>query len=167
MSSLRRVERSMMTLRQLRAAVVGVAIASMSATPAAAQTKRRLAASRSSARQAPAAAPAGDAANGKVLYGKIGCYQCHSEQGQGGTQGPRLGPRPIAFQAFLRYVRSTERRDAAVQSKGDVRSGMSPTCMRSCRRCRRPRRSAHCRCCSRRDGSSYLFGTTARRFSIV
>ena len=37
---------------------------------------------------------------------KIGCYQCHSEQGQGGTQGPRLGPGPIAFQAFLRYLRS-------------------------------------------------------------
>lgn len=87
-----------MTLRQLRAAVL-VAVASMPAS-ATAQT------------QAPppvetsAPAPAGNAANGKVLYGKIGCYQCHSEQGQGGTQGPRLGPRPIAFQAFLRYVRS-------------------------------------------------------------
>ena len=89
----------MLTLRQLRAAVL-VAVASMPASAATAQT------------QAPppvetsAPGPAGNAANGKVLYGKIGCYQCHSEQGQGGTQGPKLGPRPIAFQAFLRYVRS-------------------------------------------------------------
>ena len=43
---------------------------------------------------------------GKALYGRIGCYQCHSEHGQGGTQGSRLGPRPIPFQAFLRYLRS-------------------------------------------------------------
>jgi ubiquinol-cytochrome c reductase cytochrome c subunit len=89
-----------MKLSQLRAAVVGVAIASMPVNPTDAQTKT------SPPVEAPATAPAGSAANGKVLYGKIGCYQCHSEQGQGGTQGPRLGPRPIAFQAFLRYVRS-------------------------------------------------------------
>jgi mono/diheme cytochrome c family protein len=98
----------MMTLGQC-AAIVGVAIAAMSVDPATAQTKQPPSAARlrgASARQAPIAAPAGSAANGKILYGKIGCYQCHSEQGQGGTQGPRLGPRPIAFQAFLRYVRS-------------------------------------------------------------
>jgi ubiquinol-cytochrome c reductase cytochrome c subunit len=51
-------------------------------------------------------APAGNANRGKALYMSIGCYQCHSEQGQGGTQGSRLGPKPIPFQAFLRYVRS-------------------------------------------------------------
>ena len=86
-----------MTLRQLQAALVGLALATASADSAVA-----------SARQAPpaAAAPAGNAANGKVLYGKIGCYQCHSEQGQGGQQGPRLGPRPIPFQAFLKYTRT-------------------------------------------------------------
>ena len=89
-----------MTLGQLRAALVGFALATLSADPAAAQTKIAPPVA------APAAAPAGSAANGKVLYGKIGCYQCHSEQGQGGTQGPRLGPKPIAFQAFLRYVRT-------------------------------------------------------------
>ena len=88
-----------MTLRQLRAAVL-VAVASMPAAPATAQTNAPPPVETS------APAPAGNAANGKVLYGKIGCYQCHSEQGQGGTQGPRLGPRPIAFQSFLRYVRT-------------------------------------------------------------
>ena len=93
-----------MTLRLLRAALAGLAIAMLSADFAAAQTRLRVA----SARQAPAAAaaPAGNAANGKTLYAKIGCYQCHSEEGQGGTQGPRLGPRPISFPAFLRYVRT-------------------------------------------------------------
>jgi ubiquinol-cytochrome c reductase cytochrome c subunit len=91
-----------MMLSQLRAAVVGVAIAAMPVNPAAAQTK----APAPPTVEASAPTPAGSAANGKILYGKIGCYQCHSEQGQGGTQGPRLGPRPIAFQAFLRYVRT-------------------------------------------------------------
>jgi ubiquinol-cytochrome c reductase cytochrome c subunit len=53
-----------------------------------------------------AGAPAGNAGRGETLYGKVGCYQCHSEQGQGGTQGPRLGPKPIPFKAFLRYLRA-------------------------------------------------------------
>ncbi len=89
-----------MTLRHVRAAAVGVslaAMASLSPAPAIAQAQAPV--------EAPAA-PAGSAAKGKALYGRIGCYQCHSEQGQGGTQGPRLGPRPIPFQAFLRYLRS-------------------------------------------------------------
>ena len=103
MSSLRRVERLMMTLRPLRAAAVGasiVAVAVLPPAPATAQNKAAPPAEKA------AAAPAGSAERGKALYGKVGCYQCHSEQGQGGTQGPRLGPRPIPFQAFLRYLRA-------------------------------------------------------------
>src|SRR5262245_37083140 len=91
----------MMMLRSLSAAIVGASLATIVALTVtlAAQDK---------AAQAPtsAAAPAGNANRGKTLYLSIGCYQCHSEQGQGGTQGPRLGPKPIPFQAFLRYVRS-------------------------------------------------------------
>ena len=35
-----------------------------------------------------------------------GCYQCHGYEAQGSNAtGPRLGPRPIAFAAFSRYVR--------------------------------------------------------------
>ena len=35
-----------------------------------------------------------------------GCYQCHGREAQGSSStGPRLGPRPIAFAAFSRYVR--------------------------------------------------------------
>jgi ubiquinol-cytochrome c reductase cytochrome c subunit len=54
----------------------------------------------------PAAAPAGDAEAGKKLYVSYGCYQCHGYEAQGASAtGPRLGPRPIAFAAFSRYVR--------------------------------------------------------------
>jgi len=51
-------------------------------------------------------APAGNAENGKKLFASDGCYQCHGYQGQGATPtGPRLGPRPLAFAAFSKYVR--------------------------------------------------------------
>ena len=59
-----------------------------------------------SAPQRQATAPAGDAQEGKKLYVSDGCYQCHGYEGQGSSAtGPRLGPRPIAFAAFSRYVR--------------------------------------------------------------
>ena len=54
----------------------------------------------------PAAPPAGNAETGKKLYVSYGCYQCHGYEAQGSSAtGPRLGPRPIAFAAFSRYVR--------------------------------------------------------------
>jgi len=50
--------------------------------------------------------PAGNAEEGKKLYASYGCYQCHGYEAQGSNAtGPRLGPRPIAFAAFSRYVR--------------------------------------------------------------
>jgi ubiquinol-cytochrome c reductase cytochrome c subunit len=43
---------------------------------------------------------------GKKLYDSYGCYQCHGREAQGSNAtGPRLGPRPIAYTAFSRYVR--------------------------------------------------------------
>ena len=51
-----------------------------------------------------AAAPAGNAQNGKKLFDSDGCYQCHGFAAQGGV-GPRLGPRPLSWAAFSRYVR--------------------------------------------------------------
>ncbi len=55
---------------------------------------------------APAAAPAGNADTGRKLFVSIGCYQCHGLEAQGSSAtGPRLGPKPIAFAAFTRYVR--------------------------------------------------------------
>jgi cytochrome c553 len=52
------------------------------------------------------AAPAGNADEGKKLYVSVGCYQCHGYEAQGSSAtGPRLGPRPMAYAAFSRYVR--------------------------------------------------------------
>ena len=51
-----------------------------------------------------AAAPAGNARNGKKIFESYGCYQCHGLDAQGGV-GPRLGPRPLSWTAFSKYVR--------------------------------------------------------------
>jgi mono/diheme cytochrome c family protein len=52
-------------------------------------------------------APAGNAQNGKKVFAADGCYQCHGYEAQGATPtGPRLGPRPIAFAQFSKYVRT-------------------------------------------------------------
>lgn len=53
-------------------------------------------------------APQGDAAKGQATFEKIGCYQCHGHQGQGGREGPRIAdPVPMAWPAFLGWVRAT------------------------------------------------------------
>ena len=52
------------------------------------------------------ATPAGDAKNGKKLFAADGCYQCHGYEAQGAAPtGPRLGPKPLAFPQFSKYVR--------------------------------------------------------------
>ena len=43
---------------------------------------------------------------GAALFKKNGCYECHSNDAQGGPQGPRLGPNPIPLPRFLAYVRN-------------------------------------------------------------
>ena len=54
----------------------------------------------------PNSAPPGNAEAGKKLFVSDGCYQCHGYEAQGSNAtGPRLGPRPIAYAAFSRYVR--------------------------------------------------------------
>jgi len=56
--------------------------------------------------QAPTPSSAGNAPNGKKLFAADGCYQCHGYEAQGAAPtGPRLGPRPLAFAAFSKYVR--------------------------------------------------------------
>lgn len=49
--------------------------------------------------------PMGRVAVGGQRYEQVGCYSCHSNQGQGGTQGPRIGPEPIRWERFRWYVR--------------------------------------------------------------
>jgi mono/diheme cytochrome c family protein len=51
-------------------------------------------------------APRGNAENGKALFAKIGCYQCHGREGQGSTAtGPRLNQNPITYTRFVSYIR--------------------------------------------------------------
>jgi mono/diheme cytochrome c family protein len=54
---------------------------------------------------APGSAPAGKVENGGVLYKKIGCYQCHANEAQGGLSGPRIGPGLVPYARFLQYTR--------------------------------------------------------------
>jgi mono/diheme cytochrome c family protein len=51
-----------------------------------------------------AAAPTGDAVNGKKIFDKYGCYQCHDHDAKGGA-GARLVPNPVPFAVFSHYVR--------------------------------------------------------------
>jgi mono/diheme cytochrome c family protein len=56
--------------------------------------------------QATDAAPVGSAETGAVLFRSVGCYQCHANEAQGGANGPRIGPDPIPFARFQRYVQN-------------------------------------------------------------
>jgi mono/diheme cytochrome c family protein len=58
------------------------------------------------AAQASAPAPAGNVEAGAKLFGTVGCYQCHSNEGQGGVQGPRIGPNPVPWARFSTYLRN-------------------------------------------------------------
>jgi mono/diheme cytochrome c family protein len=50
--------------------------------------------------------PTGNADNGRKLFTSYGCYQCHGFEGQGSSAtGPRLAPRPLPLQVFMRIVR--------------------------------------------------------------
>ena len=62
----------------------------------------------SAAAQQPASpAPAGNAKAGQTLFMKVGCYECHGNEGQGGAQGPRIGRAPmLAFRNFINYIRA-------------------------------------------------------------
>jgi mono/diheme cytochrome c family protein len=50
------------------------------------------------------AAQEGNVQNGKRLYLKDGCYECHGYAGQGGA-GARLAPRVMSAANLIKYVR--------------------------------------------------------------
>ena len=51
-------------------------------------------------------APAGNAENGKRLFVKDGCYECHGREGQGSIMsGPRIAPDPPPFEVVSTYIR--------------------------------------------------------------
>src|SRR5262249_36936036 len=48
----------------------------------------------------------GDSENGKRLFMRNGCYQCHGTVGQGGLAGPRLAQTKLTLSGFTGFVRS-------------------------------------------------------------
>lgn len=67
---------------------------------------------------------AASAENGKAVFAKAGCWQCHGTVGQGMVTGPRLAPGPMAVEALMGFVRSTDRQmppySAQVLSDSDL-----------------------------------------------
>lgn len=53
-----------------------------------------------------APADAQDTANGKRLYLKDGCYECHGYAGNGSQGRTRLAQTPLTQDGFLAYVRT-------------------------------------------------------------
>jgi ubiquinol-cytochrome c reductase cytochrome c subunit len=43
--------------------------------------------------------------NGKKLFAKLGCYECHGYLGQGGGAGAKLAPGTPSATALIAYVR--------------------------------------------------------------
>jgi mono/diheme cytochrome c family protein len=48
----------------------------------------------------------GDAANGKRLFLRDGCYECHGYAGQGGAAGARIATIGLSAQGLIHYVRA-------------------------------------------------------------
>jgi mono/diheme cytochrome c family protein len=47
----------------------------------------------------------GNVENGKRLFLREGCWQCHGYAGQGGRDGARIGATSLTLQGVIRYVR--------------------------------------------------------------
>jgi mono/diheme cytochrome c family protein len=54
-------------------------------------------------------AVAASAEKGQRLFIQNGCWQCHGTVGQGAVTGPKLGPDPLPAEAFVAFVRTTNR----------------------------------------------------------
>jgi mono/diheme cytochrome c family protein len=57
-------------------------------------------------------APRGDAANGRSVYLKVNCFQCHGRAGQGGAMNypaPPLAKTAMPFEGFKMVVRESMR----------------------------------------------------------
>ena len=48
---------------------------------------------------------AGNVENGRRIFMKNGCFECHGTVGQGTIAGARIGPPPLNVQGLIRYVR--------------------------------------------------------------
>jgi ubiquinol-cytochrome c reductase cytochrome c subunit len=54
-------------------------------------------------------ADAASAENGRRVFMRVGCWQCHGTMGQGAVTGPKLAPDPLPLDALSSFVRSTNR----------------------------------------------------------
>lgn len=52
-------------------------------------------------------ASAGSAENGKLVFEKKGCWQCHGHEGQGGAAGPRLANTQLPEEGLIQFVHNT------------------------------------------------------------
>ncbi len=50
---------------------------------------------------------AADAARGKQIFDKVGCWQCHGFEGQGANTGPKLAPEPMDVEALKSFIRNS------------------------------------------------------------
>jgi mono/diheme cytochrome c family protein len=57
------------------------------------------------AAMAAAQTPTGNADNGKRLFLRDGCWECHGYAGQGGRDGARIAATALNAQGLIRYVR--------------------------------------------------------------
>jgi ubiquinol-cytochrome c reductase cytochrome c subunit len=53
------------------------------------------------------AAAAPDAARGKQTFVRVGCFECHGHQGQGGAAGLKLAPDPLPYETLANFVRTS------------------------------------------------------------
>ena len=97
---------SLRTVGLLSALIVMAGMLGLSHSRAAAQSTTQ-SGQPGTAAPKPPAAPSGNAQHGKTVYATVGCYECHGRDGQGGAgTGPKLGPNPVPFAAFLYQLRS-------------------------------------------------------------
>ena len=66
---------------------------------------------------APGTTLADSAENGKQVFMRAGCWQCHGTVGQGGAAGPKLAPDPLPFDALSSFVRTTNRQMPAYREE--------------------------------------------------
>jgi mono/diheme cytochrome c family protein len=52
---------------------------------------------------------AASAENGRHVFIRAGCWQCHGTIGQGAATGPKLAPDPLPFDVLSSFVRTTNR----------------------------------------------------------
>jgi mono/diheme cytochrome c family protein len=57
------------------------------------------------AQQSAPPASIGNAGNGKKLFLRDGCWECHGYAGQGGRDGARLADTALSTAQFTRYIR--------------------------------------------------------------